>query len=139
MKEITIATTAYRIGELSAMQQFHVTRRLAPILAATGIAAAQLREGVAIDLAQLGPAILGPAASVMAAMSNEDLDYVIHTTLSVVKRVQVFDGKEAMSPVTNGQTLQFADIDMLAMIRLVVEVLKGHLAGFFAGLDAVAS
>ena len=71
--------------------------------------------------------IMGTVSDVVAKMSNEDVEYVIYACLAVVRRRQ----GERFMPVMTGKSFQFQDIDMNAMMRLTVEVLKENLGGFF--------
>lgn len=129
MSEITIAKMNYRIGKLDALQQFHVARRLAPILATMGITLHQLSSGAGMSLEDFMPA-LGPVSEIMSQMSDADTNYIIFSCLAVTQREQ--SGKWA--PVVNGQSLMFQDLDLPAMMRLVVEVLKENLGDFLKGL-----
>lgn len=115
----------YRIGRLSAMTQFHVSRKILPLLAQVGLSLESLRS---LNTAAMME-IVGPASSVLAAMSMEDADYVVGTCLGAVQRRQ---GEGWQRVWVQGGGLVFQDIDMLHMLRLVVEVLKENLGGFFA-------
>jgi hypothetical protein len=128
MAQFELNGAAYTSGRLDAMKQFHVTRRLLPILAEMGMSAsmlAQLREEEATG-GIVG--VMGPVMDIISKMPDEDVEYIVRTCLAVVKRQQ----GEAWAPVqaANGH-LMFADIDMTVMIRLTIEVLKGNLEGFF--------
>lgn len=130
MTEVPLFGQVYRVGKLDAMKQFHVARRIAPIVAALGVSINQfaavgsgLKEDS--DLLQMA----GPVADVVSRMSDEDTEYVIRTCLSVVARR--VENTDKWQNVQTGQHLQFADISMQIMVRLVVEVLKENLGGFF--------
>jgi hypothetical protein len=126
--EIEIGGQQYRIGKMDAMRQFHVARRLAPVLASLGISATEL-DG--IDLFS----VLGPVSEVLAKMPNEDVEYVIGSCLSVVHRREGEKWAQVQSPLPQAR-LMYADIDMPVMVRLAVEVVKDNLGGFFADLPA---
>ncbi len=126
---------SYRFGRLDAMKQFHVTRRLLPILAEMGMSAgtiAQMR-GEASEMGIVG--LMGPVMEMISKMPDEDVEYIVRTCLAVVKRQQ----GEAWAAVqaANG-SLMFADIDMTVMIRLTIEVLKENLDGFFGSPPSAA-
>lgn len=128
MNELTIDPFSYQIGKLPAMTQFHVVRRIGPVLAAMGVsisAALQVGKDLRADADMMN--IMATASDVMAKMSNDDAEYVIFACLAAVKRRQ---GDRWMQVVT-GRQFQFQDIDMQLMLRLTVEVLKENLAGFF--------
>ena len=129
MDEIEINGQLYRVGKMPALTQFHVSRRLAPVLAAMGFSAEKF-AGASIEDA------LGPIAQVVAKMPEDDVNYIIFAALDVVQRKQ----GERYSPVRagNGRML-FEDIDMPTMLRLTVEAVKVSLGGFFALLPGANS
>jgi len=128
--EIEAGGHTYRVGKLDAMRQFHVTRRLLPILTTLGLTADKLK-GVAADVAKDDALLLvaGPVADIIAKMPNEDVDYVIQTCLSVVRRK---DG-ERWAPVLAGVHFQYQDITMPTMVKLTIEVVRENMGGFFGG------
>lgn len=121
MNELTeIGGQQYRIGRLDAKKQFHVARRLAPLLAGLGGALqAESKEFVQL---------VAPIADALSKMSDEDTDYVIDTCLAVVQRRQ--NNQWASVVVRNGG-LMFQDIDMAQMLQLTVAVIQGNLGNFF--------
>jgi len=78
---IKVGAFDYQIGKLNALQQFHITRRLGPILAAMGVPLLKLKMGSTMDLEDFAP-LLGPVSDMMAKMSNEDSEYIIFTCQS---------------------------------------------------------
>lgn len=128
MTTVDIGAATYRFGKLDAMQQFHIVRRLLPILASLGVSPDMLRElgGKDNDLGML--AVMAPIMDMVAKMPDAEVNYILQSALSVVQRQQ----GDNWAPVQNrtGQ-LMFADIDMPGMIRLAIEALKRNLGGFF--------
>jgi len=120
--DIVIGDATYRTGRLDARRQFHVVRRLAPVLSSLS------------DLSGLGSEsleALEPLARAVAGMVDADADYVINKCLGVVERRQPSGG---WARVMSGDKLMFEDLDMAAMLRLVWAVLEDNLSGFFADL-----
>lgn len=128
MSELTIAECNYRTGKMNALQQFHVTRRLGPMLAVAGVTVEMMRnrqsEGDLDSLMGAMPHIM----ELLARMKDEDVNYVLFTCLSVVQRQQGDAWAQVIAP--DGKTIMFADIDMPTMIRIVFEVLMENLANF---------
>lgn len=112
----------YRIGRIDARKQFHVARRLAPLLAGLGDASSLKGDGFA--------KFLGPIAEALSHMSDDDVDYVLDACLSVCHRLQ---GNGQGAPVITRSGLMFQDIDMGQMIQLSVKVIQSNLGGFFPG------
>ena len=132
MTTIEVGGQTYRIGKIDAMTQLHITRRLAPVMAKMGIGLDDLQGKAKITINDFMP-LLEPISRVIAMMSNVDVEYIIHTSLTVVHRQQE-GGKWA--PTTTGSRIMFEDIDMTVMLRLTVEALKLNLSPFFEGLGA---
>lgn len=119
---VEINGQSYRIGRLDAKKQFHVARRLAPLLAGLGGAL----KGEAKGFAEM----VAPIAEALAKMSDEDTDYVIDTCLAVVARQQ---GEGFQSVMVKGGGLIFQDIDLPAMLQITVAVIQQNLGSFFPG------
>lgn len=135
MSTLPVNGQTYMIGKLNALTQFHVSRRLAPLLAQMGVSLHSLRAGLNADLEDFLP-VLGPVTDMLARMSDDDANYIIFTCLSAVTR----QSGERWAAITAGQSLMFDDIDMPTMLRLVVEVVKDNMGAFMRELpDATQS
>lgn len=126
--EIPIKGKKYRVGEIPAMKQFHVLRRLAGVLGGLG------------DLAKLGPdmdpfAALEPLAEGVSKMSDQDAEYVINTCLAAVEMEQASGG---WAKVVSKGRLMFENMGMMTMLRLTMEVLKHNLSDFFGDLPSAS-
>lgn len=142
MTTTTIDGNNYRAGRLNALQQFHVGRRLAPIMAAMGAKAVSLTAPVgdrASDREGAEPAgnmladfvpMLPVIAEIISKMSDEDTDYVIFTSLSAIEREAVPGQWQLMVPNPAQRRLMFQDIDAAVMMRLVAFSLQENLSGF---------
>ncbi|MDR6182043.1 phage tail assembly chaperone [Asaia bogorensis] len=124
MADIEIGEKAFITGRLSARQQFHVARRLAPLFAA------MVGNGGKSDLAGIassGDVDLSKVASSIANLSDADCDYVLDTCLSVVK---YRDSGTVCNVALPGGQLRYDWIDMQMMLRLAGAVVQDNLAGF---------
>jgi hypothetical protein len=131
-KTVTVAGRDYTVGRLSAMQQFHVVRRLAAVLAGVDNAQelhATLRAGAE------GLDLLPALARGVAALDDAQAEFVVLTCLGVVQRQQAGGG---WAGVVAGGRLMFEDMDLPAMLTLVGHVLAENLGGFFAALPGVS-
>lgn len=136
VKNIEIDGVAYRVGKLNAITQFHLVRRLVPVLAEVGISIEQVRQVAAETpddetMASFLPK-LKPIMKLMAEMPDSQVDYVMHTCLGMVARIS--EGR-AQVVMVDGR-LMFEDLKMPHMLRLVMEVLRFNLSGFFGELGA---
>ena len=129
-----VGGNSYRIGKMNALSQFHVSRRLGPILATMGVSLQTLSGGFKPDLMDFA-AVLGPATAMMAKMTDEDTNYIIFNCLTVVQRKQ----GDGWANICSDGGLMFEDIEMPDLIRLVVDVLHFNLGNFLQGLVDDAS
>lgn len=124
---IEIGGNTYKIGKLNAIQQFHITRRLAPSLWALAEASGSAPSNSDPILA------LKPVAQAVSQLSDEDSEYVLHTCLGVVMR----DQKGQWARVwAKGGGLMFDDIDLQVMMQLTFAVIRENLGNFFSALPA---
>lgn len=142
---ITIGEHDYTIGRLNALDQFHVSRKIAPIVPTlmpiiTEVAKGDLSKAIESielgdnnELGSLEPLAqaLEPFMEAFAKMPEDDVNYVIHKCLSVVKR--------GSSVVCRGQSIMFDDLDMVQILPLVVAVIRVSLGNFIQGLLTKAS
>ena len=148
--QITISGKNYTIGRLNALDQLHVSRKIAPIIpslipiiseVAKGglskvIESMELGDDVElenIDLKELDglSSALSPLMEVIAGMSEADTNLVIHKCLSVVIR----DG----AVLCRGESIMFDDLDMMQILPLVVAVIRKNLGNFIQDLLMKAS
>jgi hypothetical protein len=125
--ETTIKGNNYRTGRLSAMQQFHVARRVAPAL--TGLVCALGGSGTQEDFAKS----LGPLANAVAQMPDADAEYVLGTCLAVVSRQT---DPTTWAPIWREGRLVFDDIDLKTMMQLAAKVIQDNLGNIFGALPA---
>ncbi|CAG9268997.1 hypothetical protein WK39_03120 [Burkholderia cepacia] len=149
--EIELSGKRYQIGKLNAMQQFHVSRRIAPIIppmlpvlmglyseiAKGGSAAADsgtAPDGVrnALKLVETISPVLQPFADALANLKDEDAEYVFGTCLSVVERQHMNGWAKVWS--AQHRTSMFDDLGIDVMLPLVVRVIVANLGNFIGGL-----
>lgn len=149
MKTLEVNGAIYRTRMLDAFTQFHVGRRLAPLLAVSGASAGGLIRSQAEQAAATGKPLddimnaetfmplLPLMAEVLSRMPEDDCNYVLKHCLQVVDR-QVSEGAWQCLSTPDGQ-LMYQDLQMPTMVRLVWEVVQDNLGGFLKGLGVEAS
>ncbi|MBR8380711.1 hypothetical protein KDW20_33570 [Burkholderia cenocepacia] len=159
--EIELSGKRYQIGRLSAMQQFHVSRRIAPIipsmipvmmkfyteiersrnatanaalaaLVADAGASGTVEQRDVLGLVDSIAPVLQPFADALAGLKDEDAEYVFGTCLSVVERQHQNGWAKVWS--ASHKTSMFDDMDMGSMLPLVVRVVVENLGPFISGL-----
>jgi hypothetical protein len=123
--ELELDGHTYRVGKLDARAQFHIVRRLAPVL---GELAPALQGGKG------GLDALPPIAMAVAKLSDADADYCIFGLLKVVSRKQ--PNGLGWGPVATENLLMYDDIGMTQMLKLAWEALTFNMSGFFAALPS---
>jgi hypothetical protein len=135
----------YRIGSLSAMQQFHVMRRLYAVSAAMmegfnrlqekgGAAALESHLAGEVDAKDVNILeVIQPLLRAVGQMRDEDAEYVFGTCLAVVERQMPGATGWARIQTSPGQ-LMFDDIQMPQMMALTWHVLRVNVSGFFFDL-----
>jgi hypothetical protein len=132
--KIEIGSDTYATGKLCAFEQFHVTRRVAPIFGMLGITASQIAKysDKQTPEADAFAALLPVVFEQVASMREDDVDYVLKTCLSKCSRLQ----GERFAPVMTQGKLMFMDIEMPVMLQLVLVTMQENLGGFFLMLPA---
>lgn len=122
----------YDAGKIDAMRQFHIVRRLAPVLGKLAALAPQmdrLKRELADTESERLLASLGEAVSVMP---DADVEYVLNACLDVTQIRQESGGWAKLR--ANG-VIMFP-IDLATMLGIAAHVLKDNLSGFFDELPS---
>lgn len=122
--EVTIRGEVYRTGILDARRQLHVARRLAPVVAAM----AKSGQINATDKDSILVAVFSSAASILASMSDQDVDYVLNTCLGACQRRQ---GDQWASVMAAGGGLMFQDMRGDDMFKIAQTTIQENLRDFF--------
>lgn len=139
MSEFNVNGQNYRSAKIDAMRQFHLSRKLAPIIptlipAFLELAKTSKASGKPLssdDISSLS-GLLEPFAEGIAGMSDEHAEYILGTCMSVVKRQQ---GTAWVSVWSDGQKVcMFDDIDAGTMIQIGFQVIRESLGPFISGL-----
>jgi len=127
--EFELAGKKYKVGKIDARLQFHIVRRLAPVLSELAPALRAKKDGDGD-----GIQALVPLAGAIAKLSDEDADYCIFGLLKAVYRDQ---GQGLGSgPVSTGTSLMYDDITMPIMLQLAWKSLSFNMSGFFDALPS---
>lgn len=123
MADFEINGIKYQCGKMNAMTQFHVSRRLAPLLSSL----TALAQGEKMEPMQ----ILASLMSEISKLSDADCEYVLYACMAVTTRDQGGGRGNANVLAGDGRTVMFPDIDMLTMLTIAANVLQDNLSGFF--------
>lgn len=131
--EFEVGGRRYRASKMPAMQQFHVSRKIAPLLPALIPVFVNIAKkgGVGEDFGAL-TTLLQPLADGLANLKDEDADFVVGTCLSTVKRE---NAQGSFTPIWSmaAKTLMSDDMTLADMIPIVVRVIQDQLGPFIQG------
>ncbi|MFJ6322260.1 MULTISPECIES: phage tail assembly chaperone [unclassified Rhizobium] len=123
MAEFSVNGIKYRSGVMDAMTEFHVTRRLSPIIGSfRGMMDKKIEDGI------------GVIADVLAKMSNEDAEFIISSCMNVVEREEAGGRGWAKAWSPKAAKPMYDDITMAVMIQIVFAVLGTVIGPFFDAL-----
>jgi hypothetical protein len=111
--QFSIDGIEYKAGKIDARKQFHIVRRLAPVMSA----------------AAGGGDMLAMLAGAISKLSDDDADYVLFGLLDVVTRKQ--ENGLGYAKISTGKALMFDDISMGAMLKIAAESFKENMQDFF--------
>ena len=107
----------YKAAKLPAIKQFHIVRRVAPLLAGMTDKDKAL-EGIMNGIGSL---------------KDEDANYILFGLLACVEREQSGHG---WAKVSVGESLMFQDIDLGVMFQIATKAFQENYSGFLDGLGS---
>jgi hypothetical protein len=121
--EFEVAGKTFRTGTLTAKEQFHIGRRVMPLM---NPILTSLKSGGAKDFTD----IIAAVSDDLAKIPDDALDYVIDACLA---SVQIKQGDSWAKVMVNGR-LMFHDIDLSQMLQIMWAVLEETFRPFMKGL-----
>jgi hypothetical protein len=115
---ISIDGIEYKAGKIDARKQFHIVRRLAPVMSSIAPEASK------------GGDVFSAMADAISKLSDDDADYVIFGLLETVTRKQ--PNGLGWAKCTTGKVLVFDDIGMSAMLKLAYHSFQENMTDFFS-------
>jgi hypothetical protein len=127
--EFEVNGAKYRTQKMSAFDQFHVARKLAPVVGSIGSISA---------LASGDVSALGPLTKAISELPEEDCNMILQKCLSVVSRGDTTAAGTTWAPIwsTSAKRFMFEDIDMMAMIQIAGRVIQESLGSFTSALPS---
>ena len=130
--QFIIRGQTYDAGKIDAMRQFHIVRRLAPVMSKL-IALAPQMDRLKEDLpGGETDRLLAPLVEAVSTMPDADVEYVLNACLDVTQIRQESGGWAKLR--ANGVVM--FPIDLATMLGIAAHVLKDNLSGFFDELPS---
>lgn len=140
--KININGVNFQINKLDALSQFHVARRMAPLLTEVGPLVKVFKEsGLSADDLRQGNvggllAAIQPITSALAALPDTEANAILFGLLSSVEMEQSVGG---FARVCQGNQLMFANLPMPTLLQLAGRAAIHNFADFFSALPSPSS
>lgn len=132
----------YKFEKIDAISQFHIVRRIAPIIgeALAVLSGSFIKDGADksienVDFDKIAKDI-GPILTALSKLPDADVEYVLFALLKVVQRKNAGGGWSRITTDTNH--FMFDDIkgNMAVMIQLSAKSFQANLSGFLNALPS---
>lgn len=135
--KFSIGGRNFTLSKMDAFKQFHVVRRVGPILTELLPRLAQLKavKETASEKEQLEQMaqVATPVLAGLSKLSDVDADYVLHTLLSCVEVQQPIGN---WAKVFANNMLMVNDLDLPTMMQIASRAFMFNLSGFFSALPS---
>lgn len=136
-RDFEIGPLKFKLNKIDAFKQFHIVRRLAPILGDMIPIAQKLHqlkkenlseEQMFAQIAELST----PIFNGISKLSDADADKVLLGLCSAVEMQQTAQGGWAR--VSNGEILMFQNLELPQLMQIAGRAFAYNMAGFFASM-----
>jgi len=136
--EFSIGGREFKMSKIPAMKQFHLVRRIAPILADMLPAMKDVKSITKLGEASEGEKLeqiakfVTPIMTGLSKLSDDDSDKVLFSLLSSVEIKQGGPGNWAK--IANDQMIMMQDLELPILLQVAGRAFMFNLSGFFAVL-----
>lgn len=137
--EAEIRGRKFRLGKIDALKQFHVARRISPILSDALPAMKQMKALEAgggfdaladDDKMEKIASVMTPFIKGMSSLPDQDAEMVLFSLLSCVDVYQ--DQFKTWSRVANDKMIMMQDLDLPTLLQAAGRSFMHNLSGFFS-------
>ena len=132
----TVGQFNYVAEQLSAFDQLHVVRKIAPVFAALVPAGSEMKSlssMLNVDMSVVLPNV----ADVVARLPEEDVNALLLKLLSVVRREE--PNRSGWAPMVASGRLMFEDMKMTELLQVAVKSGQHSLGDFLSALPQLSS
>lgn len=141
-RDFEISGQKFKLNKINAFKQFHIVRRIAPILSEllpamasiskfmgseTGLSESEKFEQIA--------AFASPILDGLAKLSDEDSNKVL---LGLLEAVEMQQSTGNWARLSNGTQLMFENLELPVMLQCAGRAFAYNMAGFFNALNQVS-
>lgn len=124
----------FKLNKIDAMKQFHIARRLGPVLVDLIPALKDFRDVEKLSDNEKLEAIgkfMTPIMQGMSKLSDDEAEFVLYNLLSSVEFQQ---GSGNWARMSNGAVLMFQDFELPMLFQLAGKAFQFNLSGFTSAL-----
>lgn len=137
-RDFEINGKKFKSRKLDATKQFHIVRRVTPILGDMVPAIQKLvkEKGDLENLTEdqkfekIVPVVM-PVVLGLSKLSDQDSEYVLFGLLAAIEMEQAGGG---WAPICQGTMIMFQDLDLPVLLRIAAQAFSYNLSGFFSAL-----
>lgn len=138
-RDFEINGKKFRLSKINALDQFHVTRRLAPILGELLPVAHKLQKSGLKDADSLSDdqmQMFAPIMKGLAQLSDEDANRVLLGLCGAVEMWQ--NNFNTWAKIAVGQNFMVQDLDLSTLMQVAGRAFMYNMSGFFASAPQVS-
>lgn len=137
MSEFSAGGRHFKLNKINAHKQFHIVRRIGPLLAEAMPVMATIAKSKLDDMSeeeklQEFAKIAQPIMDGLSKLSDKDADYVLFSLLGSVEVQQ--EQHNMWSRVASDGGIMMQDIELPVLLQAAGQALMFNLSGFFASL-----
>lgn len=141
IEKVMIQEIEFQISKLSAMKQFHITRRIAPLLSDLIPVAKSVNKN---DIENMSEderldhvaKVITPVMDGLSKLNDKDAEFVLYSLLSCVEMKQKEYG--SWVKISNGDNLQIQNLELPLLLQVAGHAFMFNLKGFFGGLPKLS-
>lgn len=135
-RDFEIGSRKFKLNKIDAFKQFHIVRRIAPILSDLLPVAQKFQKMSDAELSNDQVAALAPILNGLSKLSDDDSNRVLMGLLSSVEMQQTAAGGWAR--LASNDMLMFQDLELPVLLQCAGRAFMFNMQGFFGVLPQVS-
>ena len=140
-REFQIGERKFKLNKIDAMKQFHIVRRIAPILQELVPAMGTIAKSKVEDLSEEDKLaefskIVGPVMNGLARLSDDDSNFVLYRLLSSVEILQ--PQFNSWTYIATEAGIKMQDLELPEILQIAGKAFMYNLSNFFSSLPRKA-
>ncbi len=132
-REFSVGNKSFKLRKVDAFKQFHIVRRLAPVLKDLIPIATKMKKG---DDESESVKALAPILDGISKLSDKDADFVLINLLCAVEMKQESGAWARVATPESG--MMFDNLDLPLMLNIAGRAFMYNIEGFFSALPQVS-